>query len=244
MSDKSDGPAFAAVHEILHRPPGIQQSHPAVVNDIAVLIPRVLFIPGLKRKGSVNEIEIQIVEPESSETRLEGRFDALRPVIGVPHLRRNKNVSARNPPSGKSCLQRLANLALIPISFRAIEVSKSRVQRVSSRSDRQGRVGNQRAKAKCRHTPGSVAEWNSRHPQIRRFSHGYTSNLFRVRHHHRLKSWMPRAAQWTLTFYQQNAEHSEHSRRQTPPHIQCPKCCARFSAGRFPSFASLLFSRP
>ena len=30
---------------------------------------------------------------------------------------------------------------------------------------------------------GSVVDWNSLHPQIRRFSHGYTSDLFCVRHH-------------------------------------------------------------
>jgi hypothetical protein len=30
---------------------------------------------------------------------------------------------------------------------------------------------------------GSVVEWNSRHPQMRRFNHGYTSKLFCVRHY-------------------------------------------------------------
>jgi hypothetical protein len=28
-----------------------------------------------------------------------------------------------------------------------------------------------------------VVEWNSRHPQINRFNHGYTSKAFCVRHH-------------------------------------------------------------
>jgi hypothetical protein len=32
----------------------------------------------------VNEVEIQRVEPESAHTRLESRFDALGPVIGIP----------------------------------------------------------------------------------------------------------------------------------------------------------------
>src|SRR3984885_9422322 len=68
---QSDGPASATVHETLHRPPGLEQSHAAVVNDIAVLIPRILLIPRLKRKWSVNEIEIEIVEPESAQTRVE-----------------------------------------------------------------------------------------------------------------------------------------------------------------------------
>jgi hypothetical protein len=90
----------------------------------------------------VNEIEIEIFEPESVQTRLESGFDALGPVIGVPQFCGNKNVFARDAFRGKSCLHRLAHLALIPVSLRAIEVSKSGFQRVSSRSYRHGCVGN------------------------------------------------------------------------------------------------------
>src|SRR4029077_8583906 len=99
------------IHERFHRFPGVEQSHIAVVKDIAVLIPRILLVPGLKCKWSMNEIEIQILEPESFQTRLESRFDALGPVIVVPQLCGNKNVFARYPSSGKSCLQRPAYLA-------------------------------------------------------------------------------------------------------------------------------------
>jgi hypothetical protein len=58
-----DGPASAAVHKILHRPPGLEQSHVAVVKDISVLISGILLVPRLKRIWSVNQIKIQIVEP-------------------------------------------------------------------------------------------------------------------------------------------------------------------------------------
>jgi hypothetical protein len=84
----------------------------------------------------------QPVEPESAQTRLESRFDALGPVIGIPQLCGNKDVFARDPSSGKSCLQRLAYLALVPVSFRTIEVSKSGFQRVSGSTYRRGRIGN------------------------------------------------------------------------------------------------------
>src|ERR1700738_4937388 len=97
------------IHETFHRFPGVEQSHVVVVKNIAVLIPRILLVPGLKCKRSVNEIEIQIVEPESVQTRLESWFDALGPMIGVPQLCGNKYVFTRNPSSGKSCLQRLAH---------------------------------------------------------------------------------------------------------------------------------------
>src|SRR6266481_114306 len=51
---ESDGPAPAMVHETFHRPPGVQQSYAVVIKDIAVLIPRILLVPGLKCKRSVN----------------------------------------------------------------------------------------------------------------------------------------------------------------------------------------------
>jgi hypothetical protein len=43
--------------------------------DIAVLIPWILLITRLKCIGSVNEIEIQILDTESLETRLKSRLD-------------------------------------------------------------------------------------------------------------------------------------------------------------------------
>jgi hypothetical protein len=126
----------------------------------------------------MNEVKVQILEPESVETRLESRFDAFGTMIGVPQLCSDENVFARDPISGKSCLQRLAYLALVPVSFRAIEVSKSGVQRVAGRSFRHGCVGDQSAKPECRHMAAAVVERHSRHPKIRRFNHGYTSSYF------------------------------------------------------------------
>src|SRR5580704_12995477 len=130
------------IDETFHRFPGVEQSHVVIVKDIAVLIPRILVVPGLKCKWSVNEIEIQILEPESLQTRLESRFDALRPMIGVPQCCGHKNVFARDPSRSKSCLQRSAYFALVPVSFRAIEVSKSGFQCISGRRYRHGWIGN------------------------------------------------------------------------------------------------------
>src|SRR5215469_1686444 len=162
------------IHEAFHCFPGVEQSYFVVVKDIAVFIPRVLVVPGLKCKWSVNQIEIQELEPESVQTRLESRFDTLGPMIGVPQLCGNKNVFARDPSSGKSCLQRRAYLPLVPVSFRAIEVSKSGLQRVSGRGYRHGCIGNQGAEAQCRDLTGSVVERNSRHPKIIRLNHWFT----------------------------------------------------------------------
>jgi hypothetical protein len=62
-----------------------------------------------------------------------------------------KDFFARDPSGGETCLQRLAYLALVPVSFRAIEVPKSGFQGTPGRSYRHGGVGNQGAKAECGH---------------------------------------------------------------------------------------------
>ncbi len=99
--------------------------------------------PRLKCKRSVNKVKIEIFEPESVQTCLKGRFDAFGPMIGVPQLCGNENIFARDPCSGKSCLQRLAYLALISVSLCTIEVSKSGRERISGRGSGLGWVGNQ-----------------------------------------------------------------------------------------------------
>jgi hypothetical protein len=104
-------------------------------------------------------------------------------MIGVPQLCGTKDVFTRDPSGGKSCLQGLADLALVPISFRTIEVSKSSFQRVSGRSYCYGRIGNQGAKPEYGHMAGSVIERHSRSPKIRRFDHDDTSVVSRVQHH-------------------------------------------------------------
>jgi hypothetical protein len=43
-----------------------------------------LLVSGLESKRGVDEIEIDVVELESLETRLEGRLDAFRTMIVIP----------------------------------------------------------------------------------------------------------------------------------------------------------------
>ena len=130
-----------------------------------------MLLPRLKRKWSVNEVEIQIVEPESVKTRLESRFHALGPMIGIPQFCRDEDVLARNPSSGESCLQGLTHFTLVLVPFRTVEVSKSGFQRVCGSTDCLGCIGNQSAKSECRHLAASVVERYSRGPKIGRFDH-------------------------------------------------------------------------
>jgi hypothetical protein len=173
-----DRPALAAIHEVFHCSPCIEQSHAIVVNDIAVAIPRVLVVAGLKCKWSVNEIEIQIAKPKSVQTGFESGPNALGPVIAVPQLCGNEDVFPRNSCSRAPGVQRLAYLALVPVSLSAIEVPKPSLERVSGRGDGQGGVGNQGAEAECGHVPGSAAERDSGKPKIRGFNHESTSGPF------------------------------------------------------------------
>jgi hypothetical protein len=163
------------VHKTLHRLPGIEQSHLAVIENVAVLIAWILIVSGLKGEWSVDQVEIQIVEPESVKTRLECRFDTLGPMIGVPQFRGDKDVFARDSFSGKLRLQRLAYLALVPVSLRTIEVSKSGFQGVSGRGYGYSRIGNQGAETKCGHMAASIVERHFRHSKIRRSNHRNTS---------------------------------------------------------------------
>jgi len=88
------------IDESFQRFPGLGQSDFAIVDYIAVLIARILFLARLKCEGSVNQVEIQVLELESFEARFESWLDALGPVVGVPQLGGDENVFARDVCGG------------------------------------------------------------------------------------------------------------------------------------------------
>jgi hypothetical protein len=92
-------------------------------------------------------------------------------MIGVPQFCSDEDVLARNPSSGKSCLQGLAYLALVAVSFRTVEVAKSGFQRVGGSTYRRGCIGDQGAKSEYGHMAGSVVERHLCSPKIGRFDH-------------------------------------------------------------------------
>jgi hypothetical protein len=73
-----------------------------------------------------------------NEPRDAGLYHFIEPLSGLNSIDFVKRVF----PSGKSCLQRLAYLAFVPVSFRTIEVSKSGFQRISGSTYRLGSIGN------------------------------------------------------------------------------------------------------
>ena len=63
-----------------------------IINHVAVLVPRVLLVPGFESKWGMDAVYIDVVYLQSSQTCLEGGSDAFGTMIGVPQLGTDKNV--------------------------------------------------------------------------------------------------------------------------------------------------------
>ena len=75
---------LAAVHEVLQGPPGIDQGHPGIIDDLTVLVPRVLVLTGAKGKRGMDDITIDIVDLQSPAAPVKGGSDPLGTMIRVP----------------------------------------------------------------------------------------------------------------------------------------------------------------
>jgi len=87
-----------------------------------------LLVARSECKGGVNEVAIDIVEPESPTTRLEGGFDTVRTMIVVPELRGDKHILPPNCPGLEHLLHGIADCFFIAVAFRTIEMAKSHFQ--------------------------------------------------------------------------------------------------------------------
>jgi hypothetical protein len=138
---QSNGTAPAAVDQLLHRSPGVQEGRFLVVDHIAVLVSRILIGAGFEGEPGVDEIEIEIVEAQPLETTVERRTNTLRSVIGVPNLRRHEQLVPGDVSAGESGPQSFADLPLVPVTLGAIEVPESGLQRVAGGDPRRVRIG-------------------------------------------------------------------------------------------------------
>src|ERR1700743_3996290 len=120
---------MTVVHEALQRAPGVHKRDPRIIDDATVLVPRVLLVAGLKGKGSMDEIAIDIVQLQPPATGVEGRLDPLWTMIAVPQLGGNEQVVPLKRPRLERFLDRIANRFFITVAFRTIEMPKSRFQR-------------------------------------------------------------------------------------------------------------------
>jgi len=171
---EADGAATAASDEGFEGSPGVQKGDFVVVDDIAVLIARVLLVAGLKGVRSVNEVEIEIAEPETFETRIEGRLDALGTMIEVPQFCSDENVRTGEGIGGEARLQRVADFALVAVALGAIEVAKAGVERVANGSFGENGIGDESAKAERGDAAGTVVERERNGAEGGRVGHGYS----------------------------------------------------------------------
>src|SRR6201999_4095492 len=119
------------VHQLFHCPPGVQEDGVFVVDYISVLVSRILIKAGFEGARGVNEIKIDVIESQPFQTAIERRTDTFRPVIGIPNLRRHEQVVPANVFAGESNEQSFTDLPLVAVTFGAIEVTKSCLQRVA-----------------------------------------------------------------------------------------------------------------
>ena len=81
---QTDRFAATVVYEALEGLPRLDQRHAPVVHHLPPLVPRVLFVAGLEGERGMDEVAVNIIEPESPETCVDGGFDPFGPMIGVP----------------------------------------------------------------------------------------------------------------------------------------------------------------
>ena len=90
---------------------------------------RTVYVHGLARDWPVNEIQVEVVQPEEPERLAHRRLDLVRGVLGVPQLGGDEHLGARQPCLREDFLQRLANLALVVVDGGAVYVGVPAAQR-------------------------------------------------------------------------------------------------------------------
>jgi hypothetical protein len=108
----------------------------------------------------MDEIKIEVVELEFLKACLEGRLDALGPMIGVPEFRGDKHILPLDLPCLEHLLHRFADLFLGPVTFRSVERAKPCLKRCPGRILGCDGVGNQRSKPTAGIAPASLLRGN------------------------------------------------------------------------------------
>ena len=147
MSDNPIAFNLPRARQAFHRSPGVLQRDAVIVDDVPVSVPWILIIPRLEGKGSMDQVEIDVIHLELGTARFECGFDPLRTVIRVPQFRRDEQVFAGERPASDALPYRFAYLFFIAISFGAVEMAESDLERHLGSASCLGRIGNQRAKS-------------------------------------------------------------------------------------------------
>ena len=143
---------------------------PVVIDHLAAVVSRVLVVAGLKGVGSVDQIAIDVVDLQSTATRIECGLDPLRAMIGVPQLRGDEQVFPRNGPRLERFPQRITHRRFVAVAFCAIEMSKTHFERGLGGLLGRDEIRNQRAESDRGNRTRSVGEWNPANSEAHRMS--------------------------------------------------------------------------
>ena len=96
-------------HQLLHRAPRLHDA-------------RVQHWPTAPRDGPMNQVQVQVRQPQRGERLARGDLDARRRVVAVPQLACHEDALAHQRRRCKHGRQRRAHLALVLIDARAVDV--------------------------------------------------------------------------------------------------------------------------
>src|ERR1700722_14537868 len=134
--------------------------HPRIIDDLIVLIPRVLLVAWSKGEGGVDEIAIDGVDFQPPAAGVKGGLHPLRTMIGVPQLCGDEDVLPPNRAHLEDFLHRLANRFFIAVALRAIEMSESHFQGCLRRLFGRDRMRDERAKPDRGQDARSIIKWD------------------------------------------------------------------------------------
>ena len=93
----------------------------------------------------MDQVEIEIIQPKLFAAGLKGPGNSIGPVVSVPEFRRDEHLLARDNALAKDLLHRLADLFLIAVSLRAVEMPESHFHHDLGRGCCFRRIGKERA---------------------------------------------------------------------------------------------------
>ena len=156
-------------------------------------------VSGLERNegegdGEVDEVEVEVVQPEVVEGALARVADVFLAVVGVPELGRDPEVLARAHAGGERGGDACANLALVAVIARAVDVAPAPRDGLADERRALIRGDLPRAEAEERHARAGAQQSALRHPLRGGFRRGIVTFRGAGGHHSRGGEPEPRGA--------------------------------------------------
>lgn len=110
------------IHQTLHGLPGLQVIHVAYLN-VPELVPRVQLPSLLVRDRIMYQIQIEIIQPHSTQLRTANGFDHIGKMVGVPKFIRNEEVLSSDHSISDFRCKRLADFPFVAVNVGAVKMT-------------------------------------------------------------------------------------------------------------------------